>query len=244
MSALTGEWSVEKIRAVMVHLDRKTGLHGAELPIEMGKAVSYLGRYYCGERKSFYFSTHHLNDPAFRESEAIELIRHEYAHYYVDTAGLRPFFQDGRAHHHGPSWQYACKMVGASGRRIFGQELLPELTAAELVRRFRAEDVRAFDMCGYIRMWNRLPSEPQQSARWMAAVERNNHRDRVFYPGDEVLFPQRGFGRVLAMEPVPSGQLLYIRFESGVEETLHARYVCKVVDGVIKTVDVRRKRCV
>ena len=68
MSALTGEWSVEKIRAVMVHLDRKTGLHGAELPIEMGKAVSYLGRYYCGERKSFYFSTHHLNDPAFRES--------------------------------------------------------------------------------------------------------------------------------------------------------------------------------
>lgn len=48
MSALTGEWSVEKIRAVMVHLDRKTGLHGAELPIEMGKAVSYLGRYYCG----------------------------------------------------------------------------------------------------------------------------------------------------------------------------------------------------
>ena len=31
MSALTGEWSVEKIRAVMVHLDRKTGLHGAEL---------------------------------------------------------------------------------------------------------------------------------------------------------------------------------------------------------------------
>ena len=40
MSALSGEWSVEKIRAVMVHLDRKTGLHGAELPIEMGKAVS------------------------------------------------------------------------------------------------------------------------------------------------------------------------------------------------------------
>lgn len=117
MSALTGVWSVEKIRAVMVHLDRKTGLHGAELPIEMGKAVSYLGRYYCGERKSFYFSKHHLNDPAFRESEAIELIRHEYAHYYVDAAGLRPFFQDGRAHHHGPSWQYACKMVGASGRR-------------------------------------------------------------------------------------------------------------------------------
>ena len=77
-----------------------------------------------------------------------------------------------------------------------------------------------------------------------AAVERNNHRDRVFYPGDEVLFPQRGFGRVLAMEPVPSGQLLYIRFESGVEEMLHARYVCKVVDGVIKTADVRRKRCV
>ena len=135
-------------------------------------------------------------------------------------------------------------MVGASGRRVFGQDLLPELTAAELVRRFRAEDVRAFDMCGYIRMWNRLPSEPQQSARWMAAVERNNHRDRVFYPGDEVLFPQRGFGRVLAMEPVPSGQLLYIRFESGVEETLHARYVCKVVDGAIKTDGVRRKRCV
>ena len=30
----------------------------------------------------------------------------------------------------------------------------------------------------------------------------------------------------------------------GVEETLHARYVCKVVDGVIKTEGVRRKRCV
>ena len=131
---MTGEWSVEKIRAVMVHLDRKTGLHGAELPIEMGKAVSYLGRYYCGERKSFYFSTHHLNDPAFRESEAIELIRHEYAHYYVDAAGLRPFFQDGRAHHHGPSWQYACKMVGASGRRQpAAWQRMPEAYANPLV---------------------------------------------------------------------------------------------------------------
>ena len=49
---------------------------------------------------------------------------------------------------------------------------------------------------------------------------------------------------MLAMEPVPSGQLLRIRFESGEEETLHARYVCKVVDGVIKTEGVRRKRCV
>lgn len=244
MSALTGEWSIEKIRAVMAHLDRKTGLHGAELPMKMGKAVSYLGRYWAGEQKSFYFSTHYLNDPAFRESEAIELIRHEYAHYYVDAAGLRQFFRDGRAYHHGPSWKYACKMVGASGGRIYGEPLLPELTAAELVRRFRAEDVRAFDMCGYIRMWNQLPPEPQQSARWMAAVERNNDRDRVFYPGDEVFFPLRGFGRVLAMEPAPSGQLLHIRFESGEEETLHARYVCKVVDGVIKTEGVRRKRCV
>lgn len=244
MSALTGEWSIEKIRAVMVHLDRKTGLHGAELPMKMGKAVSYLGRYYCGERKSFYFSTHYLNDPAFRESEAIELIRHEYAHYYVDAVGLQQFFRDGRAYHHGPSWKYACRMVGASGGRVYGEPLLPELTAAELVRRFRAEDVRAFDICGYIRMWNQLPPEPQQFARWMAAVERNNDRDRVLYPGDEVFFPQRGFGRVLEMEPAPSGQLLHICFESGEEETLHARYVCKVVDGVIKTESVRRKRCV
>lgn len=136
-------------------------------------------------------------------------------------------------------------MVGASGRRVFGQDLLPELTAAELVRRFRAEDVRAFDM---VRLYPHVEPAPVRAAAVCALdgppSERNNHRDRVFYPGDEVLFPQRGFGRVLAMEPVPSGQLLYIRFESGVEETLHARYVCKVVDGVIKTVDVRRKRCV
>lgn len=185
MSALTGEWSVEKIRAVMVHLDRKTGLHGAELPIEMGKAVSYLGRYYCGERKSFYFSTHHLNDPAFRESEAIELIRHEYAHYYVDAAGLRPFFQDGRAHHHGPSWQYACKMVGASGRRVFGQDLLPELTAAELVRRFRAEDVRI----RHVRLYPHVEPAPVRAAA-VCALDGRRRAKQSPRPG--VLSRRRG----------------------------------------------------
>ena len=163
MSALTGEWSVEKIRAVMAHLDRKTGLHGAELPMKMGKAVSYLGRYYCGERKSFYFSTHHLNDPAFRESEAIELIRHEYAHYYVDAAGLRQFFRDGRAYHHGPSWKYACRMVGARGGRVYGESLLPELTPRTCARSTYA----AISVCGT----GSRPSRSSPRAGWPPSSE-------------------------------------------------------------------------
>lgn len=172
MSALTGEWSVEKIRAVMVHLDRKTGLHGAELPIEMGKAVSYLGRYYCGERKSFYFSTHHLNDPAFPRIGGDRADPPRIRALLCGRGRLRAVLSGRKSTPPRPSWQYACKMVGASGRRVFGQDLLPELTAAELVRRFRAEDVRAFDMCGYIRMWNRLrPNRSSLRAGWPPSSE-------------------------------------------------------------------------
>lgn len=237
MSALSGEWSVEKIREVMRYLDQKTGLRGAELPIRLGTAQYHLGSYNCTEgHMRFSFSARFLNDPLFRESEAIELIRHEYAHYYVHAADLRRFFLDGRSWHHGPSWKYACRMVGASGRRAYDAKdpktLLPELTEAECSARFRAEDVRAFDILGYVRMWNQLPPKPEQYKRWMAAVEQ--YPEKMFFPGDEVLSGKYGFGRVLATDVAPVGQMLCVEFCSGKREVLRASWVYKVVNGELR----------
>lgn len=92
MSTLTKIWTEEKIRDIIRHLDEKTGLNGVALPTCFGKQHNTLGMYSSepGD-EHFFFSLAYLNDPDYEERAAINLIRHEYARYYVQTAGISKY---------------------------------------------------------------------------------------------------------------------------------------------------------
>ena len=99
-------WTEERIREELRRLDQKTGLHGAELPIEFYRGTSYLGQY-CLVNQRFRFSVTYLEDPKWTEQSALDLIRHEYAHYMDHTL-------NGSIQYpcHGSRWKAYCSSIG------------------------------------------------------------------------------------------------------------------------------------
>ena len=90
MSSITKEWNEEDFRKELRRLDqyvkRSQGvdLVGGELDIEYSeRARCTLGMYYPKEKK-FKFSLLFFNSDV-PEACAIDVIRHEYAHYYADV---------------------------------------------------------------------------------------------------------------------------------------------------------------
>ena len=100
-------WTEERIREEMRRLDEKTGLHGAQLPIEFFRGRSLLGEYCFDADKGFRFSVTYLDDPQWSERSALNLIRHEYAHYMDHVLnGSAP------GSSHGPRWKAYCSSIG------------------------------------------------------------------------------------------------------------------------------------
>ncbi|MCR5337296.1 MAG: hypothetical protein K6E75_01935 [Lachnospiraceae bacterium] len=112
-------WNEENIRKEIKKLDAKTGLSGARLPIfirdRLAKGV--LGLYCPGgikggirKEESFSFSSLWLNNPDFPEEEAVNVIRHEYAHYmdYNIYGRHKPYEPQ-----HGEKWIICCDEIGA-----------------------------------------------------------------------------------------------------------------------------------
>ena len=107
-------WPEERIREEIKKLDKMTGLNGASLPIELGSAYRTLGRFQLNrERKpeKFDFSINYLEDSGFLYEEAIDLIRHEYAHYMDWII----FGEMG----HGKTWKKCCNDIGADPIRLY-----------------------------------------------------------------------------------------------------------------------------
>lgn len=86
MSTLTKNWSVEKICAIIRKLDEKIDLHGEDLPIDFSSYGWFLGHYCFVEPKAFGFNGKFCNDYHTKEKEDLNVIRHQYAHYYDDIA--------------------------------------------------------------------------------------------------------------------------------------------------------------
>lgn len=112
MSSITKEWKEEDFRKELRRLDQYVkqtqgiDLVGAELDIEYSeRARCTLGMYYPKEKK-FKFSLLFFNSDV-PEACAIDVIRHEYAHYYADVVL-------GCDHGHGPQFKVACRIVGAN----------------------------------------------------------------------------------------------------------------------------------
>lgn len=107
-------WNEETIRKELKRLDSITGLNGGELPIRFGKAKSYLGLYYPSEGKGFYFSTYYFENPDFQVESALDVIRHEYAHY------MNHIVYNGYGHD--KTWKKCCSIVGASPSRCYSKD--------------------------------------------------------------------------------------------------------------------------
>lgn len=112
MSSITKNWTEEDFRKELRRLDdyvkRTQGidLAGSELEITFStRAKSRLGTYYYNA-KMFKFSLLFFNSDV-PESCAIDVIRHEYAHYYAEAVF-------GYRGGHGAPFKSACRIVGAN----------------------------------------------------------------------------------------------------------------------------------
>ena len=235
MSTITRFWKEDKIRYIIRKLDEKTGLNGAALPIVLNRTKCRLGCYRYGtELEQFRFSLAFMNNPATPEAAVVDLIRHEYAHYYARTAQLYRYFKTySYRHGHGKDWQWACKLVKAVPSAYYEEKDFSDKnwSMQEAEDAYEAKDVPVFNILSYIKKWDQAPVDPDSAAKYLACIK--EHNPNAYYEaGDEVLHPKRGFGKVCDAVPFDHNiQRLYVRFEDSSEGIFSARDVCKMVDG-------------
>lgn len=236
MSSITVEWTVDKIRWVIECLDRKTGLHGAQLPIILGNHAGAIGCFQFAEEAKFYFRPSFLNNPDVKESAAIDLIRHEYAHYYVHAVKLERFIgHSKRETSHGKDWKWACRMVGAIPSRCYDPDdfRYKSWSAEEAEAAYNAADVVQFDILSFVTKWNQVPILDEVNAAKMLARIKEKYPDAYYVVGDEVHHPVRGHGVVL--ETIPCNywtQKMHIRFDDNGEGVYTAKPLRKIVNGI------------
>lgn len=97
----------------MAKLDKRTGLKGAELPISFNNARCTLGLYSSINGGSFKFSNCHFQDPNWPVEEALDTIRHEYAHHMDYVL----YGHEG----HGATWKLSCGIVGVLPIRCYNE---------------------------------------------------------------------------------------------------------------------------
>lgn len=107
-------WSEETIRAEMERLDAVTGLSGAKLPIRFNNSKKTLGQYNSADGGSFRFSNYYYHDPDWPIEDAVDTIRHEYAHYMDHVL----YGKIG----HGTSWKQCCMKIRALPIRFYSTE--------------------------------------------------------------------------------------------------------------------------
>ena len=99
------------IREEIKRLDQKTGLNGNSLGIRFNNAQCTLGQYDGGPNKCFIFSNFYYQNPDWPDKLAIDVIRHEYAHY------MDHMLYGNRGH--GPTWKACCTRVGIAATRLY-----------------------------------------------------------------------------------------------------------------------------
>lgn len=101
-------WPKDAIRREIRRLDQQTGLKGADITVRLYEEPEPLGCFTFIDpvRMTFGFSSTRFEDPRFTQAEALDVIRHEYAHFME----YRLF---GESTDHGPNWKACCKQIGA-----------------------------------------------------------------------------------------------------------------------------------
>ena len=110
-------WSRERIRAELSRLDDITGLKGANVTVRLYEEREPLGLFTFIDpvRMTFGFSSPRFEDPKFTQAEALDVIRHEYAHNME-------YALFGESTDHGPNWQKCCRKIGARPQTFYTSE--------------------------------------------------------------------------------------------------------------------------
>lgn len=175
MSTITKTWTEDKIRSIIRKLDEKTGLNGTALPIAFNSYGWFLGHYRYVEPKAFGFNRKFFNDSTTGEAEVIDVIRHEYAHYYVDVAHLERYIGHSRREtSHGDDWKWACKMVGADPTRCHNNSdsISKKWSLTDAIAAYNADDVVEFDVLAYLNKWHQAPVDSETASR-LSPVSKN-----------------------------------------------------------------------
>jgi predicted SprT family Zn-dependent metalloprotease len=222
-------------RSIIRKLDEKTGLNGAALPIAFNSYGWFLGHYRYVEPKAFGFNRKFFNDSTTGEAEVIDVIRHEYAHYYVDVAHLERYIGHSRREtSHGDDWKWACKMVGADPTRCHNNSdsISKKWSLTDAIAAYNADDVVEFDVLAYLNKWHQAPVDSETASKTLTRIKERN--PYAYYEiGDEILHPKRGFG--IVEDAIPHDywtQKIYVRFEDKSDGVFDANDICKIVDGV------------
>lgn len=174
MPTYTKTWTEDKIRAIIRKLDEKTGLNGAELPIAFNSYGWFLGHYHYVEPKACGLNRKFFDDLTTNEAEVIDVIRHEYAHYYVDAANLARYIGHSRREtSHGSDWKWACKMVGADPTRCHNAAIFNDnnWTIDEAMDAYNANDVTSFDILSYLNKWHRVPVDDDTASKALMRIK-------------------------------------------------------------------------
>lgn len=110
-------WPREVIRQEIRRLDQQTGLNGADITIRLYEEREPLGCFTFIDpvRMTFGFSATRFEEPTFTRAEALDVIRHEYAHFME----YRLF---GESTDHGPNWKLCCRKIGARPETFYTEE--------------------------------------------------------------------------------------------------------------------------
>ena len=125
-------WTETAIRKELARLDTITGLHGASLPISFNNSKRLLGMYCAANGSRFVFSNYFFQNSDWPDAEALDTIRHEYAHYmeYV-------LYGHGG---HDATWKHCCVVVGADPERLYDPKRRVR-QAAEKVKKLAQYDI-------------------------------------------------------------------------------------------------------
>lgn len=245
MSTITKNWNEEKIRSIIRKLDEKTGLAGATLAIKLKK--NYKSRLGCYDpvKNEFGFNINFFNNPKTLESEAISVIRHEYAHYYDRASHIRKYikshFEEGG---HDGAWRWACQAVKVEAEKYHRSNLFEEKnwSKSEAEYYHNAEDVPFCNILYYTEKWKQLPVIDKDCAERFLTNIKETNPNSYYEKGDRVLHPRRGFGSVVKAIPHSfTSQKILIKFEDDTEDVFEAREICKMINGV--AVPFRKVAC-
>lgn len=108
------KWPRERILEEIRCLDAKTGLNGAKVTIRLYADAEPMGCFTFIDpiRMTFGFSSTRFEEPGFTDMEALDIIRHEYAHFME-------YMIYGISSDHGEQWKDCCRKIGARPEKLY-----------------------------------------------------------------------------------------------------------------------------
>ncbi len=237
MSTITSKWDEDMIRYILHNLDIKTGLKGADFPIFLADHAGSLGSFEYKSEMKFWFKPAFIDDPLTNEAAVVDLIRHEYAHFYVQAANLEKYIGHSRREtSHGKDWKWACKMVRAIPKRCYDRSDFKDVhwTVEDAAVAYNADDVVAFDILGFINKWRQTPVDSQIAEKMILQIK-TQYPHAYYEPGDKVFHAIRGHGKVVSTIPCNyRTQKICVIFDRDHTEGVYTnKEICKIIDGKI-----------